>query len=106
MFKDLNSTLIPFKLENFILNDTGVEALPQRIFQNHSITNVVIESNHLLYEISNETFEGINNLRNLTITKNLQLKWPEFGHSLFYVFSYAENLEVLDLEANNISFKG
>ena len=104
--KDLESAFIPFYLESFILNDTRVEILPSGIFKNHSIKNIVIENNPLLDEINNETFEGINNLKNLTIRKNLQLKWPEFGNSLFYVFSYADNIEVLDLEANNISFKG
>lgn len=76
------------------------------MFAEHNITNIVISANHKLKTFHNRTFADAYNLQNLTITRNLRLEWPGAGSELFHAFAGAQALQVLNLEGNNITFKG
>ena len=89
-----------------VFNATGLRSLPELAFSGLDISTIVIEANRELGSLENNTFSGLLGLRNLTIRRNLQLRWPLSGNALFYSFSDADSLKVLDLEANNITFKG
>ena len=89
-----------------MFNATGLRSLPELAFSGLDIGTIVIEANRELGSLENNTFSGLLGLRNLTIRRNLQLRWPLSGNALFYSFSDADSLKVLDLEANNITFKG
>ena len=89
-----------------MLNETGLESLSESLFAGHNITNIVISANHKLKTFHNRTFADAYNLQNLTITRNLHLEWPGPGSGLFQAFAGAQKLQVLDLEANNITLKG
>ena len=106
LISDLQGSDIPCDLKTFVLNETGLESLSERLFAGHNITNIVISANHKLKTFHNRTFADAYNLQNLTITRNLHLEWPGAGGELFHAFAGAQSLQVLDLEANNITFKG
>ena len=80
--------------------------MSERLFAGHNITNIVISANHKLKTFHNRTFADAYNLQNLTITRNVHLEWPGAGGELFHAFAGAQALQVLNLEANNITFKG
>ena len=105
-FVDLQGSDIPRDLKTFVLNETGLESLSESLFAGHNITNIVISANHKLKTFHNRTFADVYNLQNLTITRNLHLEWPGAGSGLFHAFAGAQELQVLDLEANNITLKG
>ena len=106
-FIDLRGSDIPRDLKTFVLNETGLESLSESLFARHNITNIVISANHKLKTFHNRTFADAYNLQNLTITRNLHLEWPGAGsQGLFHAFAGAQELQVLDLEANNITLKG
>lgn len=106
LISDLQGSDIPCDLKTFVLNETGLESLSERVFAEHNITNIVISANHKLKTFHNRTFADAYNLQNLTITRNLRLEWPGAGSELFHAFAGAQALQVLNLEANNITFKG
>ena len=105
-FVDLRGSDIPRDLKTFVLNETGLESLSESLFARHNITNIVISANHKLKTFHNRTFADAYNLQNLTINRNLHLEWPGAGSGLFHAFAGAQELQVLDLEANNITLKG
>ena len=93
-------------LKTFILNNTGAEELKNTTFLNHTIEEIVLENNHHLTSFEVTSFSGIINIRNITIRRNNHLKWTHCGYSLLKTFEDANTLAVIDLEANNITFKG
>ena len=102
----MDTEFIPSNLSSLILNKTGIQTIPNKVFGNHSIKSITIENNHDLLEINREAFSNVNDLRFLTLRQNRKLGWDSSQGSLFYLFRNLTRLKRLVLEANNINAKG
>ena len=63
-------------------------------------------NNHELREINKDAFVNVENLEILTLRQNRKLTWDSSQGSLFSLFRNLSHLEMLILEANNITGKG
>ena len=63
-------------------------------------------NNHELREINKDAFVNVENLEILTLRQNRKLTWHSSQGSLFSLFRNLSHLEMLILEANNITEKG
>ena len=105
-YLELDAESIPSRLSNLILNKTGLQSIPDKVFGNHTINSITIENNHNLLAINKEAFMNVDNLRFLTLRQNRELNWDNTRGSLFYLFRNLTGLRQLILEANNINARG